>query len=351
MQAFPAQRGNLEKKFYNASHEFVQSKRRDTLTFKLKIICIITLLLALNFTSIQFVQSAPNDIQIVSYSYYTVSVVGTEVLGVVGEIKNVGTNTIDSVQLAGTVYDAAGTEQGDSSCEVLVSQIVPQQSTPFYMEFKAPTNAQYSWSALGNLKVTFSVEQAEATGNYQYPDLRIQSSTGSVSTISDDKGTYWVRGSIKNVGNKDATRYWVVATFYNSSGSVVAFGFSTYLEPRTLSPSATADFKVGAYDTNQSSAPSSQKISSYSIVVQTKEPILQGTAPTAQATHSSTTVPTTNEDEKPDLNITNIIIAVVAIIIVALALLVVSSRRQKRYSTKNSSVNSNKPSKNSKEPL
>jgi hypothetical protein len=72
----------------------------------------------------------------------------------------------------------------------------------------------------------------------------------SNSSYVDAIGDMHVVGNIKNVGSQDSTFTQVIATFYNSTGSVVATAF-TYSSPDTVSPNQTAPFEVLLTYTNR----------------------------------------------------------------------------------------------------
>lgn len=221
------------------------------------------------------VSSQPENVKVVSYSWYVDSI-GYFI--VVGEVQNVGPNTIESVVLSGTVYTMDGEAQASSNTIVYVKYLIPQQKAPFWMEF-SPQNSQtgdLSWVSLGVSRVDFTANLADTTSSYQYPDLTVVGSSGGV----DGEGVYWVSGTVKNSGTQTATNIRVIGTFYNASGTVVALGYTDVLTPTSLTPSNTASFKVGAFDVNQTEVPSIKKISSYHLLIQTEGPILSGTSPT-----------------------------------------------------------------------
>lgn len=282
---------------------------------------IALLLLPLGLTSIPNASSQTQNIKIVSYSYYIDSI---GVLDVVGVVQNVGANTVSSVYLTGTAYSLDGTDQGDSNAKVWVSYLTPQQKAPFYMEFHKPSSSSSDWLSVGVSKVTLAVSEANATSLYQYPDLKITSSSAKVSSNTADLGTYWVSGSIQNTGSQTASKLTVVGIFYNSTGTAVAVGYTAFLTPTSLSPSATTSFQIGAFDLNQSVVSSNQKISSYSLLVQAQTPILNGTAPIATSTPSGQDV-TSNDS----LNSTLGYVTVIAIVLAAIAGTVLALRKRK----------------------
>ena len=292
---------------------------------------ITVLLLTVTLTLIPFAQSKTQDIKVLSYSYYIDSL---GYLDVVGEIQNTGSETIKYVYLSGIVTAADGTVVGSSATRVWVSYLTPQQKAPFYMSFYQ-TSTSDAWATVSISNVTFEVSGADAVSSHQYPDLKIVSSEAKVSTSGDDRGTYWVTGTIQNTGSQTASKLTVVGTFYNSSGTIVAVGYTDYLTPTDLSASSTTQFKVGAFDTNQSTVSSSQKITSYSLLVQSESPILEGSgsAATAQPTDSNGSSSPTDTPQGDssnssfDSNILYILIIAGVIIAVVAALLV--SRRKK----------------------
>ena len=62
---------------------------------------------------------------------------------------------------------------------------------------------------------------ANATSGYQYPDLKITSSQGSVGTSGDFNGADPAKGTIKNTGSQAATNVTVVGGFFHLTGTVV----------------------------------------------------------------------------------------------------------------------------------
>ena len=248
------------------------------------IVCLA--LVALGLTLIPKVASQPENIKITSYSWYTDSY-GTFI--VVGEIQNVGPNTVVSVFLTGIVYTQDEVAQAYSYTTAFVNYMVPQQKAPFEMEFLPQTSVtgDLSWVSLGVDRVDFTVEKSDTTDKYQYPDLAITDNSGQ----TDSEGVYWVSGQVQNSGTQAATNVRVVGTFYNSAGTVVAVGYTDYITS-SLEPSTTASFKLGAFDQNQSKVASDQKIANYRLLVQIEAPILSGTPPSPTPTPEATPTPT-----------------------------------------------------------
>jgi hypothetical protein len=321
--------GNFEKVFYSTCLETFRAKRdlylKKALTGLAIILLISTLCLIL---TPQNVSCKTQDIKVVSYNYI---IDNLGVLDVPGEIQNIGTDTIESVIVKGTVYGADGTEKASGSVQAWISHMAPGQKAPFMLEFNQPANSD--WYTSGISKITFDITEAQAVNSHLYPDLKVTSSA-TVSTSGDDKGTYWVSGNIKNVGSQTVSKLVVSATFYNSSGHVVSVGLTDYLEPESLGPDSTVSFKVGAYYTDQSAetVSTNQKITSYTLNAQAILPVLDGPATPVPGTSQSgstqtETTPTEQDNLTGNQNLLYIIIIAGVAVAVIAALLV--SRRSK----------------------
>ncbi len=295
--------------------------------------------MSLGLTLVPQVSSQPENIKVLSYGWYVDSI---GYLDVVGEVQNVGPNTIDSVVLSGVIYTLDGEAVSYSYPTTVYGQyLLPQQKAPFYMEFppSVSVTGDLSWLSLGIDRVDFTVEAADPTSSYQYPDLPVTSSSGG----TDAEGVYWVTGTVQNAGTQTATNIYVVGTFYNATGTTIAMGYTDALTPASLSPSSTASFKVGAFDLNQSIVPSNLKIDHYSLLIQVEEPILTGTAPTLPTpTPPSTTTPPSDStpsptDENPDVLAPEAIYAIIIVIVIlglSITLLALRKTKSQEKSTK-----------------
>ena len=134
---------------------------------------VVLTLLSLGLILVPRAFSQTQDIKIVNYSYY---VDNLGYLDVVGEVQNVGPNTVNPVILTGAIYSSDGTDQSNSYCQVWVSYLEPQQEAPFYMEFQPPSSIGI-WQLQDISNVDLTVYEANATSSYQYPDLKITSSS------------------------------------------------------------------------------------------------------------------------------------------------------------------------------
>jgi flagellar basal body-associated protein FliL len=309
-----------------------------------KIICVFVALalVSLALALIPAVFSQPENIKVLNYTYY---VDNQGILDVVGQVQNVGPNTVDPVYLTGSISSSSGEVLSQSFCKVWVAYLTPQQKAPFYMEFYPPQTTNV-WEPSDISKITLKPSIANATSSYQYPDLKITSSSASIGSTGDYNGAYLVNGIIQNTGSQTATNITVVGTFYNATGSVVAVGYTNYLTPATVAPSGTVSFQVGAFDLNQTQVSSGEKISSYSLLVQAQGPILQGTAPIVTPYQGSGSSPSTSTTSSPsssssptDVNSNNasnpavIYAIVIVVVLIAVAGTIVALRKSKPHET------------------
>ena len=302
---------------------------------------VLTLLsLGLSLVPSVFSQaSQTQDIKVVSWSYYFDN--GTPT--VVGVAQNVGQNTITNLVMQGSIIDQSGNDQGDAPGQVLVQYLAPQEEGPFLMSFSSSPYGSPggTWGSVTISTIKFSVSAENVTSNYQYPGLTITSSSGSIDKNVGYEGAYLVNGTIKNDGSQTAQNIWVIGAFYNSTGAVIGVGFTSYLTPTSLSPSGTMSFGINELDLNQTQVPQALIIKSYSLTVQSEEPVLQG-APIVTPNPSSSTSPTSSSSTSPtsssssssvnsngSSNAAAIYAIVIVIIIIAIggAVLVLSKRK------------------------
>jgi hypothetical protein len=302
-------RHNFEKLFYRTNPLSLglygrgeEQSMRKGIAYFLIVITAISLTLPLIPTA----KSQTENVKIVSYSWYTDT---AGFIDVVGEVQNIGSNTIATVMLSGVGTTSTG-DTLTNTVRVWVQNLAPQQKAPFYLEFFPQSSGQTSQTSImvQVVDVQLAVIQADETTNYQYPDLKITSHTQSIGNTADDKGVYWVSGTIQNTGSQTAKNVRILGTFYNSQGKVVAVGgYTTDVLSASLAPSATANFNFGAYDVNQTGVSADQKIEDYSLLIQAEEPVMQGTPPTispyptGHTSPSETTSPTSPTDtQTPD---------------------------------------------------
>lgn len=309
---------------------------------------VIYLFIALTLLSISLltlpskVSAQSDNITVLSYSYQIDPSSGT--LIVYGELQNTGTSTLQNVMLSGSVYSSDGTDQSDSPGNAYSIYIVPGQKIPFEIDFPNGPNSGGPWSLSSISRIDFTTDQANVTNSYPYPYVKIISQTSYIDTTTAAQGTYWVTGSLKNTGNQTAQEVYVIATFYNSSGSAVSAGWSTVIN--IMAPLTSASFQVGAFDLNMSEATPSQQIASYALAVRPGTPILQGTPPDAavystvaasstqqssssSATPSSTGLSSGNKTSNSISNQSLIYVAIIILVIIAVVIAIVTFPKRK----------------------
>jgi hypothetical protein len=283
---------------------------------------VVAITMALCMTLIPNVFSQPENIRVLSYSWYIEPSSG-DYLVVVGEVQNVGPNIIDYVKVIGTFYASDGTPLAGNSVKSLTTQILPQQKAPFYMIvpiYDSLTGS--SWNPQSIDYLTILVNHAEPTESPQYQDLEISSHTSS----TDAYGYYKVTGVVKNTGTQSTNQASVVATFYNSTGSVVATGAS-YLTPSSIAPGSTASFTIYPLDYLAVIG----EVSSYSLLIQTLNTTPSATptpSPTASPSLSPTPTPTEtgNGTDIPD----TYVYTAAAVVIICIAIGIFALVRRKR---------------------
>jgi hypothetical protein len=288
-------------------------------------------LLSLSLICVQQGYSQPENLNVLSYSWY---IDPNGLFDVVGEIQNVGSNTIESVVLGGIIYTMDGVEQGRSNpTYVYVNCLIPKQKASFLMIFPEAgmTTGDLSWLPIGIERVDFTVLSANVTSNYRYPYVTVTSSSGA----ADAEGVYWVNGEVQNTGTDTATNIRVIGTFYNSTGTVVAVGYTSYLTPSSLDASEKAAFKFGAFDQNQSIVAPRDRISSYSLLVQVEKPLLSGTSPSIPPYNATSTSPSQEDAASSPMAMETQIVAVTVIVILVVGtILTLNKRKAKAQATK-----------------
>jgi len=170
------------------------------------------------------VKADASEARVVSDSYYVASAPGTLAaktgdLVVVGEIENVGSGIIGNVTLQGIALDSSGTTLGTATGMAFTFETTPTERVPFVIDFSPAS----SWSAnVARVNVTIlSVIDAYSPPpsgvNFVLPPTGIPGNP------------YIYTGTIINNGSQNMQMVWVVTSFYNSAGTVVALNWTSYL--------------------------------------------------------------------------------------------------------------------------
>ncbi len=326
---------------------------------------LLIAVIALSFTALMpHVSAQIQNVKILTHSWYIDSL---GLLVCVGEVQNTGPNYISQVILGGNAKGSDGTSVDAVGTPAFVRYLAPNQKAPFYMEFyDQNTGSGGVWPSSDVSDISLEVIDATPTQNYSYPDIAVQSSNGAV----DSTGAYMVNGVLKNTGSQTATGIVVVGTFYNSAGTVVATGMSDTENPVTLSPQGTANFKLGAWDLNQTIIPAAQRVSSYNLLIWLISPILQTDKPIITPDPSIPQVTATPTDQTSDPSsqgqpeptgfmpgdqtsnsgdlTTAIIVGVVVAVVIVLFAFVLLRRRRKSQSGQETEQERRQPKKQSK---
>jgi len=260
-----------------------------------KAVAFLIFLLSVLMISAPVAFSQQENIKILDYTWYT-SPYGSVVA--VGELQNVGTTTIDKLYISGTVFTTDGQPQASAPSLFYYEYLLPSQKVPFYIEFTpySSVTGDLSWVSLGIENVTFEILPFNATSSWKYPDLKIVSSHQFI----DENGTYAVTGIVQNTGSLSTGRVWVVATFYDTSGKVVAAGYTNFLTPNQLQPSQTTSFIVYPLDCTPEL---SQRIANYSLTIQTEGPIMPEIIYPSSCASPSTSPTVSNPPETPSIEL------------------------------------------------
>ena len=242
--------------------------------------------IALCLALIPNVLSQIENASILSYSYYT-SPYDSNYLIVVGEAQNIGPNVLGYITAMGTFYAPDETVFMSNYARSITTQIPPQQKIPFQIPFTTANIASdTNWTFQDVTNLTITVNYVKLTETRQYQDLTIIND----SLGTDNDGYYRVTGTVKNTGSQASNQTAVVATFYNSTGSVVALGFSNYLTPTSIPAGGTASFTI--YPSDYEAVYS--KITSYSLIIQTEL-----TAPSATPNPTPSPTPSASPTSTP----------------------------------------------------
>ena len=275
------------------------------------------------------VHSETGSLQVKSYSWYTSPIYGY--LVVVGEVQNTGTDTVQSATITGMVYTKDQVAQASNAYSLIyATQILPNDTAPFFMYFTEATSVSgnLTWIDTGVDRVEFNF-YVNSNSTQQNNNLYVIAHDGTI----DSTGNYSVSGIVLNRGNDYPQNIWVVGAFYNSSGSVVAVGFSNYLT-HYLPPNNYTQFSFIPVDPTPTMA---TQITSYALHVLSDGTTAQptptpstspstSTSASTSPTQSTTTTPSGTDNSSS----TTLYIAIAAVaVVVAILVLVLVLRRRK----------------------
>jgi uncharacterized membrane protein len=175
--------------------------------------------------------------------------------------------------------------------------------------------------------VTVGVSAVIDANGTQYSGLTIP---GVSTSSTGNSGTFTVSGDVLNNGDETTGTVWVVATFYDASGTVVGLNVTDYLS-NSLAPRDSVPFTATPTD---NTAQLSSEIANYSLLVQF-DPLTasEGSSPSGFSSPQpmSSSATSTRPAQSPLLSSVLIYAAASAIvvIVVVLASLLVHRKRKK----------------------
>ena len=302
---------------------------------------VILIVSSISILSVPPAKADTSDVRVLSYSWY-VAPANTPTqaqyagdLVVVGEIQNMGTQTLGRLVVGGEAYNVTGGFVGSAQFPPYVNYLGPGQKAPFYLDFAPDINdITYDPNVVATVtNVTVRVLNAVDLSQTQYTGLVIP--TGAVSS-SNATGTYTLTGTVQNTGDQATGRVWIVSTFYNASGTVVAMNYTNYIS-QSLLPSRSATFSATPID---NTAQLSSSIANYSILIQaepapaaTPTPTAPLTTPTVQPSGSPTSSSQPTSPAPIEISTTLIIylaaIAVIIVLVIFIALMLLRRRQRK----------------------
>ena len=255
------------------------------------IILVVLALASFNVLSLPHARAqSSQDAQVLSYSWYVAPSTTTTAewagdLIAVGEVQNTGMSTLGVVWLTGQASNSSGTIVAASETAAMASNLAPGQKAPFYMDFTPEQSITQDQSWVANVTgVTLEISNIVNSSTTQYSGLTIPSST---LNGTNNGGTYTVNGAVEDTGDQSVSDVVLIATFYNSTGGVVALSSSDL--GTALSSGQSMPFTVTPWD---NTAGLSSEITSYAILT-------EAVALTATATPKPTPTPTVQPTSSP----------------------------------------------------
>ncbi len=296
---------------------------------------VILIVASVSLLSVPHVKADATEATVLSYTWYVApadTASQAQYAGdliVIGEVQNVGTNTIGNVAVGADAYNSSGGYlSSGSSLPPYIPDLSPGQKAPFCLDF-APivtdttTTVDPNW-AYSVTNVTARVLYAVDTNQTQYAGLVVPAGSASGSNST---GTYTLTGTVQNTGDQTTGPVWVITTFYNGAGKVVGLNYTNYIS-QSLLPGKSATFTATPLD---NTAQLSNSIASYSILIQststpsaTPTPTTSTTTPTEQPSTSPTSSNQPTATASPPLGISSSLVtdAAIIVVIVVLVLLV-----------------------------
>lgn len=200
--------------------------------------------------SVQQVQAA-SSVSLVSHSTFYTS---TNTLYVVGEVENTGDMATEFTKVTATFYDSDNETICNKTGYAEVDILLPGRKSPFYIMLLEDDGSL----DVNDYDLTVSWNDSDETKEQV---LEITSSSQSTDALD----FLHVTGEIKNTGNTTANEVIVIATFYDSTGTVVGRNWE-YAEPENL-----ASGQTGTFDLTLIYADQVAQVASYSLTAESSE--------------------------------------------------------------------------------
>jgi hypothetical protein len=150
---------------------------------------------------------------------------------VVGEVGNVGTVTLELINVTASFYAQDNSLIGSSSSYAFLDILLPSRKAPFEVVWVGVAASQiYNYS--------LSLEFGEYMGERP---ITLQILQNTVHT--DEAGFLKVNGTMRNLGTSNATAVRVIASFYDSQGRVLGIARG-YTLPSTIMPDHAESFEI-----------------------------------------------------------------------------------------------------------
>jgi hypothetical protein len=286
--------------------------------------------------STQNVKAQTTQVTILSYSSYiapanSLLAESTGDLIVVGEVQNTGTTTLGIIYVTGNAYNSTGQVLAQSESKVFGINLAAGAKSSFYMDFPPESSPTYDLSWVPNVtSLTVNVLNALQPTTTLTTDVEVPSD--NLQSVND-AGNYTVTGTALNAGFDPVSDVVLYASFYNSTGGVIAIGYMDL--GASLQPAGSIAFTLTPVD---DTATLSSQIVSYAVSglgVPTTATATPSPTPTTAPTTlpTSTATPSTQPTQPPAPSQSNLliygIIVVGLVIAVALVLFILKGHKHK----------------------
>lgn len=173
---------------------------------------------------------------------------------IAGEIQNIGSNNLQFVEITATFYNESHVVIGTSFTYTSLEVVLQGRKSPFEIILVYPDQA----AKVDHYSLTVSSYSLHSGSKPL--NLQILSNSSYIDVIN----YHHIVGEIKNLGSTATTFVEISATYYNSTGHVIATAF-TYANPDTINAEATSPFEIILVNTERTSLVSKYDLTAESI--------------------------------------------------------------------------------------